>query len=462
MRPRPDWPVEIGGHLVALLLPLAFNPFGSSPFEPVKVVLFQAITAGMLLAVGTSLLRNGSLRSWETGIRSRFAEQAAKNPLQLPVLLYAGLYVLASLISINPSVSVWGLSTGRGAITVLCLVLFFLLLANTIQSGAQVDRLITTLLVGSVPIAIYGWVQFLKLDRMPWLAPSLSAVHSTVGYSLFLGAYLSMVIPFTISRIVGGEESGRKRPLSYMVILFLQITCLLFTLSRGAWLGLLSGCLLLISLLANFWNRRYTIVFSLMVLIMGTAIFFSMNKGFVLPPPRTSNGLSDNASVVEARAISNNERITLWIYTLPMISRRFLLGFGPETYSSAFLQSYPAEHFPEVTGLHPWDPHNIILYHLTAVGLLGFLAFIWVLVRFYKITFAAVKMGANRHIGVLAAAILSSATAYLVQSQFNPNSIVSTALFWLILAMGLSLFQQEVRIMTTQSRFDKGQENNHP
>ena len=102
-----------------------------------------------------------------------------------------------------------------------------------------------------------------------------------------------------------------------------------------------------------------------------------------------------------------------------MISGRLLLGYGPETYFTAFLQYYPPESYPELDGLRAWDPHNIFLYHLTSIGVLGLVAFLWLLIKFYKITMAAFNRDQDRHSVVTSVAILSSATAFLVQAQFS-------------------------------------------
>lgn len=445
---NPKWSrlLEIGGYLVALLLPLAIDPFADQPFEAIKVTVFQVITVGMVIIALISILPKHDLRHsllfWRESVRLTLTEWFTDNPLLLPVLMYTVVYILASIVSMDPWRSFWGLSTSNGAITVLSTVLFFLLIARVLQNSIQIDRLITALLVGSVPVAIYGWLQYFGLDPLEWTTTSISPVHSTIGYSLFLGAYLDIVIPFTLFRILGGEAHGPKRPLPYIFILILQIMCLLFTLSRGAWLGVLGGCLLFFGLLAYRFRMRKLIIISVVVLIVGSYFFISMNKGLVIPPLGVQNGLSDTI-VVQSREISNNERIMLWIYTLPMISRRYLIGYGPETYSIAFWLYYPPENFPQLSRLHPWDPHNIILYHLTATGVLGFLTFLWVLIIFYKITFTALKRMTDPRRGIMAAAILSSTTGFLIQAQFNPNAMVPMALFWIVMALGVSIYRWE-------------------
>ena len=69
----------------------------------------------------------------------------------------------------------------------MCSILIFILLVSAIQEKKQIDRLVTSLILGSVPVAIYGWIQFLGYDPLDWVSGSISHVHATLGYSLFLG-----------------------------------------------------------------------------------------------------------------------------------------------------------------------------------------------------------------------------------------------------------------------------------
>lgn len=439
---------------MALLLPLAFYPLITVPFEPVKVVLFQAVTAGMVMMAAVSLVQKRGLRlPWSTKVvaaRMALAELSAANPLLGPALAYAAAHIAATLVSIEPSQSFWGTSSRHVTITVVSMVVFFLLISSALHGTEQVDRLITALLVGSVPVALYGWIQYLGLDPLVWITNSISPVHSTVGYSLFLGAYLAMVIPFTLSRLVGGEADGRKRPLPYALVLLLQVTCLLLTQARGAWLGLLGGCLLFLGLLAYRWRRGVLIVVSMTVLIAGGLLFVLMNEGSVLPLQGKPGGISAD-QVVRARAASNTERILLWRHTLAMIPHRFPLGYGPETFETAFGLQYAEDPFFELDWIRPWDPHNLILNHLMATGILGTLALFWVLARFYETTLSGFRRAADWRVRVLAASMLGSATAYLIQAQFNPNSIVAMSLFWLILALGVSMDPSRVRRTETRN-----------
>jgi putative inorganic carbon (HCO3(-)) transporter len=426
--------------MVAVLLPLYFNPYAHLPIEAVKVLLFQGITLGMLIVAILSYIQaliSGDYPQTNKGnIRIIFTKSIGDNPLLLPSLVFTFVYLIATYFSIDPVASFWGLSTKQGTLTVLSIIVFFTLLVTGIRSKEQADRLITSLILGSIPVAIYGWVQFLGFDPLDWVTGSISIVHSTLGYSLTLGAYLAMIIPITLSRMIGQWGDKGNRIWAYALIIILQVSCLFSTLARGAWLGLLVGCLLFLLLLAYRWQRRALIRLSTVVLIAGGLIFLLLNTGWRTPSLNILNWPSD-ISIVQARTISNNERLAVWRYTLPMIMERPLIGYGPETFSAAFWSYYPYESFQELEYLNPWDAHNIILNYLTAIGILGFFVFLWILVRFYRLTLLSLQLSDDRRKQIIVAAVISSVTAFLVQAQFNPIAFVPLVLFWFLLALGI-------------------------
>lgn len=426
--------------MVAVLLPLYFNPYAHLPIEAAKVLLFQGITFGMLaVAIFSFLQRKFSSdhpQAKNNNTRGIIERAMFDNPLLLPSLVFAIVYLVATYFSIDPVVSFWGLSTKQGTLTVLSIIVFFTLLVTGIRSKEQVDRLITSLILGSIPVAIYGGVQFLGFDPLVWVTGSISNVHSTLGYSLTLAAYLAMIIPFTLSRMIGQWGEMGNRTWAYLTIILLQVSCLFFTLARGAWLGLLVGCLLFFLLLAYRWQRRVLISLSTMVLIAGVLIFLLLNTGWRTSTLINTNWSSD-ISIIQARALSNNERLAVWRYTLPMIVERPLIGYGPETFSAAFWSYYPYESFQELESLNPWDAHNIILNYLTAIGILGFLTFIWIIIRFYRLTLISLQHSEDRRKQVIVAAIIGSVTAFLIQVQFNPIAFVPLVLFWFLLALGI-------------------------
>ena len=431
--------LEIGGHIAAILIPLYFIPYTHQSIEADKVNLFLGITFGMLIVAIVSIYQELEEEiTWQTlksFVRGKIKKLIVDNPLLLPALVYAVIYVLAAIFSIDFWTSWWGIGTKQGTFTLLYIILFFILLASAIQNNSQIERLVTSLILGSIPVCIYGWVQFLGFDPLEWDSISISPVHSTLGYSLYLGAYLALVIPFTFSRIISGWGIERYHVWLYGSVMLLQVTCLLFTLARGAWLGLLIGCVVLLGLLVFVWRKKKLAILSVLIIIGGGLIFSALNTGWALPISDQYEWVS-NFQITQARAFSNSERLTIWRHTLPMIIKRPFLGYGPETFLTAFWSHYPLESNQLLEGVHPWDPHNLFLYQLTAVGIFGTLALLWVIIRFFRITLAALRRYEDRNSQIVIAAVLGSVSAYLIQAQFNPTAITTMVLFWYVLALG--------------------------
>jgi O-antigen ligase len=91
-----------------------------------------------------------------------------------------------------------------------------------------------------------------------------------------------------------------------------------------------------------------------------------------------------------------------------------------------------------------FDPHNLVLSQLMTAGILGLVAFTWIVTRFYKLMFQSLQKSIERQTQIIVAAIIGSVTAFLVQGLFNPIVIVLWALFWLTLASGVSLIRRQI------------------
>lgn len=430
--------VEAGGLVVAIALPLCFNPWAMPPFEPAKVALFRGVTAVMGAATAITWL-------WQVTSTRRSAGhfQARRwwteNPVALPAWGYSAAYVLATATSVAPRLSLWGPNDNpQGTITVLCMVIFFLLIASGLQTKAQFDRMVSALILGSVAVAVYGLSQFVGLDPLPWITDSVSPMLSTLGRSNFLGAYLAMVVPFTLLRIADGGRGGSRA--KYAFVLALQVGCLWLTLARAAWVGLLGGALSFLGLLAQRRRSRALWGSAVVVLILGVWLYAAMNVTALPRWGQPTAGAPSGQSIpfADLRDASVNARLTIWRTTLGLIRDRWLLGYGPEQFTAVFAAHYPPElarfEGPQVV---VDDPHNLFLDQTMAAGVIGLAALLGVLIAFYRLVLVALRRCTNRSSESALAAIIGSVTAFIIQAQFNPDVIVLSAFFWLVLALGV-------------------------
>lgn len=432
--------VQLGGLAVCLFLPLWFNPFSAMSFEPAKVALLQSITISLIVAaVGSFFFDRSSTRT----TRLRRWIGSMNNPLALPVSSFALVSILATLTSVNWSLGLWGpRDNPHGLITLLCSIAFFLFMAYALQSGEYLDRFITVLLLGSVPVAVYGTAQYLGLDPLDWIANPISPSFSSMGNPNFLGAYLALVIPFTLLRII--IASSQNLRLRYGLVMLSQLACLWLTLARGAWLGLMGGCLAFLAVLVWRWRSRSLLVATVIGLLVGVGVLVKMSTSVLHPwaVQPVASSQEEHLPPAKIDTASVQERLIIWSDTAGLLADRWWLGYGPATFVQVFAERYPSALAsigePDI-GVS--DPHNLILSQFVDSGVIGLAAFLWILLAFFQMGPGILARPIGRKTEATLMAIAGSVIAFLIQAQFNPMVIVLSTLFWLDLAFGVAVYR---------------------
>jgi tetratricopeptide (TPR) repeat protein/O-antigen ligase len=182
--------------------------------------------------------------------RSRFLRFIIDTPCVLLVLLFLISYAFSTIISIFPRISFMGsYSRLQGLYTFIAYGVIFFILINTIEKREQVERFFKIIIFTSVPISLYGILQHYQLDPLTWSTTIGERITgANMGNPIFVAAYLIMVVPITISMLIKSfvarnqEKDSRSvlwlTILLYCIIVILQVACILFTQSRGPWLGL--------------------------------------------------------------------------------------------------------------------------------------------------------------------------------------------------------------------------------
>jgi tetratricopeptide (TPR) repeat protein len=197
-------------------------------------------------------------------------------------------YILATLASVAPRASLWGsYQRLQGTYTTFSYIVIFLLALQGLRTREQIERVVTTAILVSLPIALYGILQHYGRDPLPWAADVTGRVASNMGNSIFVAAYLIMVVPLTLARVVEsfsailadegegahsttlrlGSGQGSRRggagvtsnmalATCYVFILAAQLICIVFSKSRGPLLGLLAGLFSFVLLSLTLLRRR--------------------------------------------------------------------------------------------------------------------------------------------------------------------------------------------------------------
>ena len=349
--------IEAGWLLAVILVPLFFNVYSSRVFEPDKLTLLRSIVLVMIVAWLIKILERVSWGSAgdqeteddpDTGADDgggAFRRWLIDVPMVLPTLLMVFVYIISTISSVVPGVSLLGsYQRLQGTYTTFSYIVVFFMILQGMRKRAQLDRLVTAVLLSSLSVSLYGMIQHDKLDPLPWGGDVTSRVAANMGNAIFIAAYLIMAIPLALGRVIealgkiidpertqrsaaftvlylvlvvgqmavwmkygflAGIFSGLglillvvvgslflERPVAqfallgaYSFILVSQLIALLFSQSRGPWLGMLTGLYIFVLLALTSLRRRASDQSRLSLKELGTAVLFAILSPLILLAP---------------------------------------------------------------------------------------------------------------------------------------------------------------------------------
>ncbi|MFM8322474.1 MAG: hypothetical protein ACKOC5_16295, partial [Chloroflexota bacterium] len=311
------------------------------------------------------------------------------------------LYLVSTLFSITPFTSLWGsYQRLQGAYSTLAYIVIFASLAGNLRRRAQVERLITTAVLASLPVSLYGILQRFGADPIPWGGDVTNRIASNLGNSIFVAAYLIMIFPLAAMRIVEAFEAlltdrGRSLPnflraTGYVFIGALQLIAIYFSGSRGPWLGLFASAVLMALGLSLVWRQRWmTISGVVLALTAGTFLVLLNIPGGPLESLRNRPEFGRLGQLLDAESRTGRVRVLIWSGAAELVAPhapleypeggqdtwnflRPLIGYGPESMYVAYNPFYP----PELTQVErrnasPDRSHNETWDSLVITGVLG-------------------------------------------------------------------------------------------
>ncbi len=435
-----DAALEAGWLLAAVAVPLFFNMYTSRLFEADKLILLQAI-ASLMAAVWVAREVDGLLSRGGAGASGSAAawREALRKPLVAPALLLVVAHSVATAASVAPRISLLGsYQRLQGTLSTLSYVVIFVLMLQGLRRREQLDRLLGAIILTSLPVAAYGLLQHYELDPLPW-GDVTQRVASSMGDPRAVGAYLIMVIPLTLARLLHMQAQavlgarlrnrvlllgafgallaaqvvawGRYGPLIglgvallclgvlasigalrrraaapyllvgvYQTILSVQAVCLFFTESRAPMLGLAAGLFLFGALAIIARQRRGAQLAVVLASVAVATLLVLVNlPRSPLPGFRELPHVGKLGRLLEQDDIVPEARVLVWEGAAEMIAHdpvRTLIGYGPETMPLAYGPFQRPE--PGLQGGRNTPPdrsHNETVDILLTTGFVGYLAY---------------------------------------------------------------------------------------
>lgn len=242
-------------HTLLLIVPLFFTTVNDELFEFNKIIVVYIFTA---MIVGTWIIRMiaDNVVYWK------------RTPFDLPIGLFLLSQIISTIFSIHTHTSLFGYYTrfNGGLVSILCYITLYYAFVNSCTKKDVAAFLGTTLYAGMLA-ALYAFFEHFghslsclfitgNFDVACWIQDVKNRVFGTFGQPNWLAAYLIMLIPFVVVRVMTAWMARRMWSVVWNAILLaLFVSTLLFTQSRSGLLGLAAGVGVFVGVVGwNLWR----------------------------------------------------------------------------------------------------------------------------------------------------------------------------------------------------------------
>ena len=363
-------------------------------------------------------------------------------PLGLPALCYL-LANAASLLYATDRTA--GLLEGT---KILSGFLLFLAVANRLQPH-QIPRILKAGTLTGIAVSLIGIAEY--LGWRPLNIPSAGLPSATLGFRNLAAMYLIQNLPLSLALFA----VARSRTWIWTAALAaaLMSVFLVYTRTRGAWIGLVGSALVTLILLIATRSERNLSVFKSRRIPAASALALAAVLALLpLGLPKVGPQSIDEKKTGVGTALTSiaqtggdRGRLIMWKHTLEMVAEHPLLGDGLGNW---------AVHYPRydrgdrVTFYGaPERPHNDLLWILSELGLPGFLCYLWLGIAILQTAWKRLQSPDNptRWIAAACLAGLLAITGHSLFS-FPRERIPPTLFFWLSVGLLSSLDRSRPRM----------------
>jgi O-antigen ligase len=307
-------------------------------------------------------------------------------------------------------------------VTQLALLMFTAIAASDLLANPGRLRVyLRAAVAASIPVALYGVAQYFGWD--PWIPKQAYHIGEgiwtivrppgTLGYVSYFANYLVFAVFFGAC-LVSIEQESAWRILGAAGAA-LGAFAIVLSGTRGALLALAIGALWLGFRLAR--PLRYRLIAAVAVGAIALIAFYFSPPGQMLRS-RTRWYQED---------VRGGARLLLWRDSLSLAARHWLVGLGPETFSTAFPRVQSAELAKAYPDFYQESAHNALLDVLTAQGLIGLLALgAWIGLGLWS-----AALGESTEAAFLGAALIAA----FVAQQFAVFILPTALYFYLTVVM---------------------------
>lgn len=402
--------LSLGGAAAALMI-LKYTSFGvfivavSSPILP--TMLLAGLCGLCVLSLALRLLTDKTYK-----------------PVFSPLYGLCGIFALSYFMGTLGSFSFF--SSAKIFMLYIMFILFYVTAVNVLKDKKVYTALLTAFVLIGGLCALYGVMQnflgFVSTDS--WVDKNMFEnirirVYSTFDNPNVLGEYLVLLIPLTLALVARSKKTAHK--LIYFAVLCIMAMCLVFTWSRGAWLG----AMLAVMIFLVAMDKRWALCALLIIIAIPFAPVILGSHSAVIGRITSIGNTADTSTAY---------RISIWRSSIGIIKDFWLGGIGPGSDSFSFVyQKYAAS-----GAKFAHHSHNLFLQLAVELGIGGLLAFIALIIKFIKSSVITLARGREK---TLYNAVVIAGTSGIIGLLFQGMTdyiwynYKMLLVFWIVLAL---------------------------
>ena len=262
---------EAGWLALLIAVPLVMNVAAARTFEAAKLAAAAPIAVLMLFSLLAAVMER----------EGRLPQGASGQPAYWAFAALTSAAIVATVFSETPWIAFFGDYFRReGLVSWLIYAAVFAALMLTMRQRDQLERVVDTLLLVSVAPCVYALQQRYGYDffSTAGLQGGTAGARpgSNLGNPTFLSAYLLLIVPLSVARLINTTGSWHIRA-PWLALLALQLFAAILTQSRGPLLGLVAMLFLLAVTLGGVLRIRSLVVSALGIAVITTAGLTALN-----------------------------------------------------------------------------------------------------------------------------------------------------------------------------------------
>lgn len=410
--------IRFGIYLTAFVPLIIFDDF-ISPFHFGKVIVFRSLIEILGAAYLILILRDRSYLP-------------RRDKLFWAFLFFTLAFILTTATSVLKYPSFWGTLERMGGLwTFWHYLLFFIILTSVLTKKEHWQRLLDITVFAGVLSAFYGFGQ--KTDIEFFVGGGGRArIFGTIGNAaLFAGTQL--LVAFLALTLFFHPQNTKNLKLFYLFAFAVTSIAILMTAVRGSVLAYAVGITVFALLWGIYKKSRFgRLSFSYLIGLVSLFIIFSLlfgNSAFIERSRYLSRitDLSLRSQTTETRFWAWEAGLKGWVDS----PKTIFLGWGPENFNIPFSKHFNPKFFIAPGSETLFDrAHNMFIEILVTMGLVGFLAYVWIFVAIFSYLRRFLK---NSDLVIYGAGFIAATVAYMIHNSFIFDTSANFVIFFTIL-----------------------------